>query len=158
MDLDPLFPQAGRASLPGQKQRLTRRSLPIALLLAREATMARFRPMLARHDITEQQWRVIRMLDEYGEMDASLLARRALVRAPSLTRIVRVLEKRKLLRKRADKLDSRRVLLSLGPAAGPLMAEVTPESLAIYKEIESSFGQRDMTLLLDLLERLIARG
>jgi hypothetical protein len=33
----------------------TRRSLPIALLRAREAVMSRFRPMLNADDVTEQQ-------------------------------------------------------------------------------------------------------
>ena len=42
----------------------TRRSLPIALLRARETVMHRFRPLLASHDLTEQQWRVIRVLGE----------------------------------------------------------------------------------------------
>ena len=37
----------------------TRRSLPMALLRAREVIMAHFRPMLARHDITEQQLSLI---------------------------------------------------------------------------------------------------
>ena len=42
----------------------TRRSLPMALLRARETVMARFRPMLAENDINEQQWRVLRVLDQ----------------------------------------------------------------------------------------------
>ena len=37
-------------------------SLPMALLQAREAAMRLFRPMLAEHDLTEQQWRVLRAL------------------------------------------------------------------------------------------------
>ena len=52
-----------------------RRALPIALLEAREAVMSRFRPMLATHDITEQQWRVLRVLAEAGPLEATELAR-----------------------------------------------------------------------------------
>ena len=54
--------------------RNTRRSLPIALLRAREAVMSHFRPMLAKYDVTEQQWRVIRVLAEAGTLDASDVA------------------------------------------------------------------------------------
>lgn len=36
----------------------------MVLLRAREVIMAHFRPMLARHDITERQWRVLRVLAE----------------------------------------------------------------------------------------------
>ena len=55
----------------------TSRSLPIALLRAREAVMGNFRPMLADFDVTEQQWRVMRVLSEAGRLDASDLAARA---------------------------------------------------------------------------------
>ena len=42
----------------------TQRSLPMALLRARELLMERFRPMLSAHGVTEQQWRVLRVLHE----------------------------------------------------------------------------------------------
>ena len=42
-------------------------SLPMALLLARESTMRRFRPLLAEHGLTEQQWRVLRALASADE-------------------------------------------------------------------------------------------
>jgi hypothetical protein len=38
------------------------RSLPMALLKAREAVMVRFRPSLRAHGLTEQQWRVLRIM------------------------------------------------------------------------------------------------
>ena len=74
-------------------------SLPMELLKAREAAMARFRPMLRNHGLTEQQWRVIRALSEYGKIDASELARRSFLLAPSLTRILRFLEQEDILQK-----------------------------------------------------------
>ncbi len=39
-------------------------SLTIALLQAREAAMAHFRPIVKRHNLTEQQWRIVRILAE----------------------------------------------------------------------------------------------
>ena len=42
-------------------------SLPMMLLRAREAVMGRFRPMLREFDLTEQQWRIIRVLAEVEE-------------------------------------------------------------------------------------------
>jgi hypothetical protein len=38
------------------------RSLPMALLRAREAVMRQFRPSLRQHGLTEQQWRILRAL------------------------------------------------------------------------------------------------
>jgi hypothetical protein len=64
-----------------------RQSLPIALLRAREAVMAYFRPHHRKGGITEQQWRVIRVLYLDGETDATSLARCSYLLAPSLSRI-----------------------------------------------------------------------
>ena len=55
-------------------------SLPLRLLMAREAVMERFRPHLNGAGITEQQWRVLRALCEVEEMDAGELAKA--IRAP----------------------------------------------------------------------------
>lgn len=132
--------------------RETRRSLPISLLRAREAVMARFRPMLARHDINEQQWRVIRVLCEAGELDATELSERALILAPSLTRMLKALKTRKLIVVRRDRNDGRRTLISKTPAAQALIEEVAPESAAIYRQLEESLGKPEMERLLDLLE------
>ena len=38
----------------------TKKSLTITLLRARESLMMSFRPLLAKHNFTEQQWRVLR--------------------------------------------------------------------------------------------------
>lgn len=155
LHVDPLTDSSHPETENSGKPRQTRRSLPIALLRAREAVMSRFRPMLARHDINEQQWRVIRILGEYGELDATQLAERALVLGPSLTRMIKTLEQRKLLTKRNDKADGRRTLLSVTPKARALIKEVTPESAQIYKEIETRFGAAEMEQLLDLLEAVV---
>jgi homoprotocatechuate degradation regulator HpaR len=151
---DPLIdsqqPELEGSNMPRQ----TRRSLPIALLRARESVMAKFRPMLARHNINEQQWRVIRMLGEHGELDATQLAERALVLGPSLTRMIKTLEKSNLIARRSDKKDARRSLLSVTTKAQALIKEISPESAQIYKDIEGRFGSEEMEKLLDLLEAI----
>ena len=152
LHVDPLTEsnQSGGGGASGPRQ--TRRSLPIALLRARESVMSRFRPMLARHNINEQQWRVIRILGELGELDATQLAERAMVLGPSLTRMIKTLEKSKLITKRSDPSDGRRTLVSITAKARALIKEVTPESIDIYKAIEKKFGASEIEQLLDLLE------
>jgi homoprotocatechuate degradation regulator HpaR len=154
LHIDPLTENHQPESDDSKGPRQTRRSLPIALLRARESVMAKFRPMLARHNINEQQWRVIRILGEYGELDATQLADRALVLGPSLTRMIKTLEKSRLITKRNDKTDGRRSLISITPKAKALIKEITPESAQIYRDIESSFGANEMERLLDLLEAI----
>lgn len=132
----------------------TRKSLPIALLRAREAVMSHFRPMLAKHDITEQQWRVIRILAEADTIDASEIADRAFILAPSLTRIIRSLEERGIIIKTRDENDGRRVLLQITPTGFSIIEEVTPESRFIYEMLEKRFGAKRIDELLTMLDEL----
>ena len=127
-------------------------SLPMGLLKAREAAMSRFRPMLRSHGVTEQQWRVIRALADYEPMDASELAARSFLLAPSLTRILQFLEGEGLVKRTADKNDQRRSVLSLTAKGRKLFSKVAPDSAALYDEIESEFGADRMALLYELLE------
>lgn len=126
-------------------------SLPMELLKAREAAMARFRPMLRNHGVTEQQWRVIRALADYEPMDAGELAKRSFLLAPSLTRILQHLESEKLVRRKVNASDQRRYVLMLTAKGRRLFSEVAPDSAALYDNIESEFGEERMALLYDLL-------
>jgi homoprotocatechuate degradation regulator HpaR len=133
----------------------TRRTLPMALLRAREVVMARFRPMLARRDVTEQQWRVLRVLNEAGPLEATELAERANVLAPSLTRMLKTLEQRDFITRHRVDGDGRRAALAIAPAGLALIEELAPERHAIYQDIERRYGKERLTRLLDLLEELI---
>src|SRR5262245_61339658 len=125
--------KAGSTALPKDAllPRDTRRALPIALLRAREAVMVRFRPILAARDVTEQQWRVVRVLGEESPLDATELAERACVLAPSLTRIIKALEDRRLITRERDAEDGRRICLAIAPAGLAMIRDITPETSVI---------------------------
>lgn len=134
----------------------TSRSLPMALLRAREAVMAGFRPLLARHNVTEQQWRVIRVLGEAGRIDAGDLADRACILAPSLTRILRALEDRGIVARSKDGTDARRTLVEITPVGAELIRTVSPESRKVYAALERELGRDRIESLLDLLSEINA--
>ena len=73
--------------------------------------MARFRPMLRQHGVSEQQWRILRALDSDGPMRASDLAADTLLSLPSLTRLVKTLSDRRLIRRDPSAEDQRSVVL-----------------------------------------------
>ena len=62
------------------------RNLPRLLLQAREAVMAHTRPALRAHALSDQQWRVLRVLDESGPTAPTQLAAECVILMPSLTR------------------------------------------------------------------------
>ncbi len=126
-------------------------SLPMELLKARESAMARFRPMLRDHGLTEQQWRVIRALSALDQIDAGELARRSFLLAPSLTRILQHLEGRKLVTRSSDVNDQRRAVFKLTSSGGKLFSQVAPDSEALYADIEQAFGHEKLETLYSLL-------
>lgn len=133
----------------------TGRSLPIALLRAREKVMERFRPLLQKHGVTEQQWRVIRVLDEKPGIGMSALAEAANILAPSLSRMTKGLEERALIETKRASVDGRRACLQLTEAGTALIRDVAPESAAIRAEIESKVGATRIEAILDHLDQLL---
>jgi homoprotocatechuate degradation regulator HpaR len=131
-----------------------RQSLPIALLRAREAVMAYFRPHHRKGGITEQQWRVIRVLYLDGETDATGLARRSYLLAPSLSRILKDLEAAGYVRRRPGSDDSRQSLLSLSPKGSATVMRAAPFLDSIHREISRRFGRERVDELLALLAEL----
>ena len=134
----------------------TTRSMPIMLLQARDAVMSRFKPVLASHHLSEQQWRVMRVLGEAGELDASELAARASLLPPSLTRILRTLEQRSLVTRRVDEQDRRRVILAITPKCLELICKLTVEGSSKFANLLNQFGPEKWDELLNLLNELAA--
>ena len=129
----------------------TSKALPIAMLRAREAIMISFRPILAKHGFTEQQWRVLRVLGEKGPADAGQVAFDACILAPSLSRIIGKLEKEKYISRFVDQKDGRRVNLLLTPLGEETLKKIVPDMDVVYKSIQKRYGEEKLTKLLELL-------
>lgn len=128
------------------------RSLPMALLRAREAAMRLFRPTLHARNLTEQQWRVLRALASVDSIDATALAELTFLLAPSLTRILRDLEVRGLVNRRAHSHDRRVALLMLSERGAELMRAVGNQSEHIYRDIEARLGSAKLEQLMAMLD------
>lgn len=141
----------------GLPMRAFARSLPMQLLRAREAVMQRFRPMLHRHGVTEQQWRVIRALIEIDATDIGALAEQCCILPASLSRIVDTLEEKKLVARRAHPADQRRVVVEITPAGRRLFQTVAPHSEAHYRDLAALIGAERLDAFYATLDDLIAR-
>ena len=134
--------------------RRTRRSLPIALLRARETVMGPIREMLAHSGVNEQEWRVLRVLDERGPTELTLVAKEACLLLPSLTRIIRAMEEEGLATRANDPDDRRKSIASITEAGQALIRAHMAESNAIFARLERDFGRDRLETLLDLLDEL----
>ena len=134
------------------------RSLPMALLTAREAVMARFRPMLRRHGLTEQQWRVLRALNASdGPLRVQEIGDATFVSLPSLSRLLKTLEARGVVRRAVHADDLRAAQVTLSRTGRALVARIAPESEAGYADITAAIGQADLERLYGLLDTVRER-
>jgi homoprotocatechuate degradation regulator HpaR len=137
------------------------RSLPVRLMRARESVMMRLRPVLRAHGVTEQQWRVLRTVQDLEETEITALAERVFLLPPSLSRIVRDLEARGLIVRRPSPQDQRRALVSIAPEGEALIHRVEPALRAVRLEMRRLYGMdrlRTLEGLLDALETTLGPG
>ncbi len=130
-------------------------SLPMTLLKAREATMRVFRPILVHHDLTEQQWRVLRALTALEDPpEIAALAKETFILSPSLTRILSKLEKRSLVTRSPVPHDLRRSTIELTAKGRVLVETIAPQSEAAYGQIEDYLTTPRMRKIMAELEVL----
>lgn len=132
----------------------TSRSLPIALLRARERVMGPIREMLSGVGITEQQWRVLRVLQETGPQEPTKIAERACLLLPSLTRILQKLEEKGLIDRTRDLQDKRKQIVQITDAGADLIEDNLEASIALLEETRAQMGSDRYEALLDLLNEL----
>ena len=133
------------------------RSLPMALLRAREAVMKKFIPSLRENGLSSQQWRVIRALNEEEGLDITELANRCFLLMPSLSRIIQNLEKRELVNRNQSSLDNRKSVISITEPGKKLFQKIAPKSVEHYDLITEKFGYGKLELLYELLDELIEK-
>ena len=129
-------------------------SINIDLIQAREALMTQFRPILNQANITDQQWRIIRLLAENGTLDFQDLANQACILRPSLTGILTRLEKAGLVVRLTPSNDQRRVYLKLTNEGEKLFESIGAQVDERYDAIEQVLSKEKMLELKELLTAL----
>jgi homoprotocatechuate degradation regulator HpaR len=131
-------------------------SIAAIMLSAQEAVIAPMRPKLREHNITEPQWRVMRVLNDRGSTDATRLSDVGLLHAPSVTRILKDLEERKIVVRELDPHDLRRTLVALTPQGRDIVKVISRDVLRFMREYSERFGAQRLERLLDELRALSA--
>ncbi len=131
------------------------RNLPRLLLQAREAVMAHTRPGLREQGLSDQQWRVLRVLGEHGEVETGRVAREAFILGPSLTGVLNRMERDGLIRRARDAADQRRTVVELTAKGLTAVAKLSHSIEAHYAFMEESLGKQKLTRLYALLDDVI---
>jgi homoprotocatechuate degradation regulator HpaR len=128
------------------------------LLRARETAMARFRPILHAHGITEQQWRALRALNDLGDLTAAGLASECSILAPSMTRILRKLVEHKWAEVERSQHDQRERKVRITAEGQRLVDAVGPEVELEYSRLCQQLHPQRLASLYEDLQHLIEAG
>ena len=140
-------------------QAFKHRNLPLLLLKAREAVMQHRRPTLRAHGLSDQQWRVLRVLAEPAHadgLDTGSLARESHLLGPSLTGMLARMEAAGVVQRERHAEDARRSVVRATPAGLALAASLQSAIEAQYETLEAHLGRAHLTQLYALLDELIA--
>ena len=129
-------------------------SLPMILYRTLDAVMPPFRTIFARFGLTEQQWRVLRVLWERDGRPLLALAETTRIQAPSLVGVVDRLQRDGLVERRRSRTDRRVVRICLTRRGMGLKDRVTPLVDAIYSYLEESVTRAEWAELLTTLEKI----
>ncbi|MDM7951487.1 homoprotocatechuate degradation operon regulator HpaR [Hydrogenophaga sp.] len=136
------------------------RNLPRLLLEAREAVMQHTRPSLREHGLSDQQWRVLRVLGEHADNPAGVetgrVAREALLLGPSLTGVLGRMERDGLIARERCPQDARRTVVRATRAGLKLVGTLSQTIEAHYQWLESRLGTARLAQLYALLDEVIA--
>jgi homoprotocatechuate degradation regulator HpaR len=133
-----------------------RKSLARNLLAAREAVLVPTRPVLRAGGVTEQQWRVLRVLADDGPAEPAELSSIALLHAPSVTRILRELTARELVHREYDTRNPRRSVVSITPQGTEVVRTTAHRSRVMLDPVWDAFGRQRLAKLQAELTAFIA--
>lgn len=145
-----------------KQQAFVHRNLPRLLLQAREAVMTHTRPSLREHGLSDQQWRVLRVLGEHANSKASAegvetgrVAREAFLLGPSLTGVLTRMERDGLIERSRCPQDARRTVVRATPLGLSKVAKLSEAIEAHYAWMESKLGKQKLAQLYQLLDAVI---
>lgn len=138
----------------------THRNLPRLLLQAREVVMAHTRPSLRQHGLSDQQWRVLRVLgehaDEPGGIETGRVAREAYLLGPSLTGVLSRMERDGLITREKCTQDARRMVVRATDLGLDKVQTLSQAIEAHYSWMEQQLGKAKLRQLYALLDDVIA--
>ncbi len=113
---------------------------------------------MARHDLTDAQWRPLWLLKTGRATTAIELARETCIDAGAITRMVDRLEDKGLIERVRSETDRRVVHLRLTPAGEAASARIPHVLASVNNDFLDGFSERDWKQLRRLVERMAANG
>ena len=112
-------------------------TLPMQLYRTLDAIMPEYRNLFAKNNLTEQQWRILRVLWADNNITVAKLSEKTLLPAPSLVGILDRLVNKDLINRSRSKKDRREVEITLTQNGRKLQEAVAQRVLEIHTKLKS---------------------
>jgi DNA-binding MarR family transcriptional regulator len=133
--------------------------LPYQLnLVATLVSQALSRVYARRYRIGVPEWRVLVTLGQYGVMTGKAIGAHTHMHKTKVSRAVALLEKRKLLLRRANRADMRESLLSLTAAGRAIYEELAPHALDFARRLTDILTPADRDAFQRSLQQITERS
>jgi homoprotocatechuate degradation regulator HpaR len=127
-------------------------NLPHRFLKARASLMEHFRPIMNHFGLTDQQWRILRALDEHGQLEPREICEICQFSSPSVAGILARMEEEDLIKRSRILGDQRRVLIHLSKRGMTILGQIAPLIDLQYSYFEQACGKNIFAELFRVLE------
>lgn len=111
-----------------------------------------------RFEIGVPEWRILVTLGEFDMMTAKAVGLHSHMHKTKVSRAVALLERRKLVARRANRADLRESFLSLTPAGREIYSELAPSALALADQMMEAIDPADREAFWRALGKLKERS
>lgn len=129
-------------------------SLPMMLNITLDNVMPVYRELFAQFGVTEQQWRVLRVIWKSDEVTAAEVSKQTLLPSPSLVGILDRLESKDLVERVRSTSDRRRTYIRATTKGRVLQAEVLPLVEQIQSHLEATVSDAEWDALKFTLNKI----
>jgi DNA-binding MarR family transcriptional regulator len=111
--------------------------------------------VLSSYQLSAAARQALAVLDGAGEpLSPTQIARRLIISTASVTSLLDTLERRKLVERRPDPNDRRRLLIAITPAAQRLVQQYVPQVVALQAAVMTDIDEHDRQQVIAVLRRI----
>ena len=111
----------------------------------------------AKLKLTRSQWRIMVMLHENGLLTAKQICELTLMEKVMVSRAVKELEQRKLIKRKVNKNDKRSLFLELTAKGKKSIEQLMPAVAEWQKQTKKKIGAKNYNLLVSMLNDVKAK-
>ena len=129
-------------------------SLPMLLNRSLDAIMPPYRDLFQEFGVTEQQWRVLRVLWEQKHLTSAQISNLTLLPSPSLVGILDRLEKKDLVKRLRSTRDRREINIKITNLGRELQSKVMPKVKLIQNQTKEKLSPTEWKQINNILKKL----